>query len=201
MGKMGKKVLLMGMLMLLWAFLAGCITTPMPRDCKISSLVIDETAFPPGTMADRLVSPLPGGPIPRTAFESAGRSFHYSRTFGIAVHNVYRYKSANRAAEEFARRIKLEFSSGEHRGPWIKPSDLTYESPIADQFHLACGMDGNFHTCVVVAQYEEYFVLLNVHMSPEAMTFQDLERLLRAIDERMAKCLDKPLPTATESKR
>ncbi|MBC7264518.1 MAG: hypothetical protein H5T64_09235 [Chloroflexi bacterium] len=57
-------------------------------------------------------------------------------------------------------------------------------------------MDGSFYTCVMVAQYEEYFVRLNVHMSPDTMTFQDLERVLWAVDERMAYCLNKPLPTA-----
>jgi hypothetical protein len=45
--------------------------------------------------------------------------------------------------------------------------------------------------CIVTAQYEEYLIRFNVHMHPEFMTYQDLERVLRAIDERMARNLGK----------
>lgn len=178
----------------LWAFVTGCSTAPPSRDCTITELVVDETIFPRGATADRLISPLPGGPIPRTAFESAGRSFHYPR--GIAVHNVYRYKSAGRAAQEFSSRRELEFQEGKYSGPWKEPGELTYKSPIADQFYVACGIDHGDNTCIAIAQYEEYFTLLHADMPPEIMTFQDLERVLRTVDERMAQCLGKPFPTA-----
>jgi len=38
----------------------------------------------------------------------------------------------------------------------------------------------------MIGQYDEYFVIFNTYMSPDFMTYEDLERVLRAIDERMA---------------
>jgi len=55
-------------------------------------------------------------------------------------------------------------------------------------------MQNNVYMCKMIAQYEEYFVLFSADMLPAAMTFEDLEHVLRAIDERMAQCLKKPLP-------
>jgi len=40
--------------------------------------------------------------------------------------------------------------------------------------------------CNMIGQYEEYFVRFNSHISPDFMTYADLERVLKAIDERMA---------------
>ena len=37
--------------------------------------------------------------------------------------------------------------------------------------------------CRAVGQYDEYFVRFNTHMSPGFMTYADLERVLKAIDE------------------
>lgn len=45
----------------------------------------------------------------------------------------------------------------------------------------------------MIAQYEEYYVELVVHVTPQTVTFEVLERVLRAIDERMARCLGKIL--------
>jgi len=45
--------------------------------------------------------------------------------------------------------------------------------------------------CKMIAQYEEYYVYLVVHMDPETMGIRDLERILRAVDEKMGRCLGK----------
>lgn len=176
---------------MLWIFTGGCyvFTTPPPRACPIESLVLDEAPFPPGAMAGRILSPLP-----RASWESAGRSINL-RKGGGAIHDVYRYKTAGRAAQEFERRKRLVFTIDRWSGPWEVPDTLTYHSPIADQYYVACGVDGGIYMCIMIAQYEEYYVLFVAHMSPDAMTFDALERVLRAIDERMARCLGKPLST------
>lgn len=178
------------MLVMLWTFAGGCylFATPPPRDCPIESLVLDEVPFPPGTIAGSILSPLP-----RASWESAGRTFNLRK--GGAVHDVYRYRTAGRAAQEFERANQLEFTIDSWRGPWEVPDTLTYQSPIADQYYVACGVDGSIYMCKMIAQYEEYYVLFVAHMSSDAMTFQDLERVLQAIDSRMERCLEKPLST------
>lgn len=90
--------------------------------------------------------------------------------------------------------LENEFSA-RMGGPWEIPDALTYHSSVANQYYVACGEYHGKYRCTMIAQYEEYYMFLHVHMSPESMTFQDLECVLRAIDERMARCLGKPLPT------
>ena len=190
-----RRVLLIATLTMLWAFTGGCyvLVTPPPRECPIENLTLDEEPFPPGAIAGKILSPLPGAPIPRTSLESAGRTINYEYKGG-ANHDIYRYKSEGRAAQEFKRRKELEFSTRQWRGPWEIPNTLKYRSPIANRYYVACGMQNNVYMCKMIAQYEEYFVLFSADMLPAAMTFEDLEHVLRAIDERMAQCLKKPLP-------
>ncbi len=53
--------------------------------------------------------------------------------------------------------------------------------------------------CVMLARYEEYYVYVTAHMSEGGMTYADLEKVLRAIDERMSACLQRPLPPSVTS--
>lgn len=186
-----RKGLLIAVLMMLWTFTGGCyvFTTPPPRVCPVESLVLDAAPFPPGAIAEPLLSPLP-----RASWESAGRSINL-KTGGGAIHDVYRYKTAGRAAREFERRKEIEFAVNRQRGPWEVPDKLSYHSPIANRYYIACGVQTDVYMCKMIAQYEEYYVVFVAHMNPKGMTFDTLERVLRAIDERMAKCLGKPLPT------
>jgi len=180
-----RRVVFAGILVILWACAGGCFPPPPPRDCSIESLVVDESPFPQGAVAGSILSPLPQAPR-----ESAGRTIYLLK--GIANHDVHRYRSASQAAREFQRGRELDFSLS-MGGPWETPDALTYRSPIANQYHVACGLEHGIYMCTMIAQYEEYYIFFNAHMSPDAMTFQDLERVLLAIDERMAKCLGKPL--------
>ncbi len=91
------------------AALLGCAPKPPPYHCPIETLVLDERAFPPGSRPDALLSPLP-----RAAWASAGRTIYLP--VGIANHDVYQFKTAQRAAQEFERRRPLALSSDE--GPW-----------------------------------------------------------------------------------
>jgi hypothetical protein len=101
-------------------------------------------------------------------------------------------RSAAMAAKEFERERKWRFYPQED---WEVPTDVAYRSPIAEQYYVACGMSGSTPMCKMSAQYEEYYVYLVVHMDPETMTVRDLKPILEAIDEKMAQCLGKELPT------
>ncbi|MGQ9585169.1 MAG: hypothetical protein ACUVXG_07185 [Anaerolineae bacterium] len=120
---------------------------------------------------------------------------------GTAIHHVQRFISAERAARYFAERREYEFAvATPWHGPYKVPAQLVYRSPIADQYYVACEVQsGVYSMCLMIAQYEEYYVYFKTDVSSGVMTFSWVERALRAIDERMAACLGKPLPPAEAS--
>lgn len=187
-----RRVLLIGRLLVLCLLLLACYRSepPPPRACPITGLLLDATSFPVGASAGEILSPMP-----RAARDSAGRTIYLRK--GLANHDVYRHASAVRAAQEFAHRRRVTFVTGEDYGPWENPRDLSYRSPIANQYYLACGIDHGIYMCIMVAQYEEYYIFFNAHMDEQTMTFSDLERALQAIDAKMANCLQKPLTPTT----
>jgi len=150
------------------------------RSFPVEVLLIDESVFPPGATA----GPVMPNPDSHGAVEHAGRSIYVGT--GGANYEAYRYESLRQAAREYRRQMRVWFSEGEGWTPWLVPSEVSYQSPIADQYYLACGSHYSVSMCNMIGQYEEYFVRFNSHISPDFMTYADLERVLKAIDERMA---------------
>lgn len=172
------------------------LPTPPSRACPITSLLVDTTGFPSGTTVGKIESPLVDGPLDFTGpYQEAGRTLVVGGGWG-GVHYVYRARTARRAAHQYQTLKDIEFRTTPNDGPWEPPPQFGYRSSIADQYYLACGNDHGRYTCRMMAQYEEYYMLLQVPMP--GMTFEDLEVVLRAIDERMAECLGKPLPSSPE---
>lgn len=165
----------------------GCtITILNPEDSfALEPLLLDESVFPPGATA---------GPVMETA-DHHGAVGRLMRTIyvgmGVAVHEVYRYSSEQRAAREFDRQIPIWFPRGETWTSWVVPAELPYQSPVASRFYLACASHESIRMCGVIAQYDEYFIRFSTHMSPDFMTYADLEGVLKAIDDRMASYLGK----------
>ncbi len=52
--------------------------------------------------------------------------------------------------------------------------------------------------CEWAGRYEEYIVVFWCRMVPGEMSLADMERVVRAIDERMAQYLDKPFENSGE---
>lgn len=152
------------------------------RGFPIEALLIDESAFPPGWKASA-VGPRPPPSAPLGYYDSIDRVelFFYVDS-GVAFHEIHRFESVRGAVREFKRQMVISFPSE----TWIVPVELPYQSPTADQFYLACSAQRAIPMCRAIWQYEEHFVRFNTHMSPDSMTYSDLERVLRAIDERMA---------------
>ncbi len=72
--------------------------------------------------------------------------------------------------------------------PWEVPEGWTYRSPRADRFRFACAeleILDRFVSCKAVAQYDEFVSVFQTHISPSYMTLDEVEPILRAIDERM----------------
>ena len=83
--------------------------------------------------------------------------------------------------------------------PWAVPEGWFYQSRAADRLKFACAqldmgpVGPPEWRCKAVAQYHGYISALNSTLSPECMTLEDLERILVAIDERMAFYLGKEM--------
>ena len=179
--------------------LVGCcgLTGPPARDCPITRLLLNEIHMPPGAEVGRVNSPIKSGPISfgKKCYRSADTVLYLGR--GHAIHRVYRSRTTARAEQQYLRKWRGNFTTTEYEGPYEPPEGLPYRSSIADQYHLACGPDGRATRCSMAARYEEYVVVFTTHMAPfSPMTFEHLERALRAIDQRMAGCLGKTLSPA-----
>ena len=152
------------------------------RSFPVEVLLIDESVFPPGWQAD-ITGPSSPPNAPLDHYDSIERIELFFYAHGsVAFQEIHRFASVRGAAREFEHRRSIFFPSE----AWVVPVELAYQSPTADRFYLACSVERAIPMCRAIWQYEEYFVRFNTHMSPEFMTYSDLERVLRAIDERMA---------------
>ncbi|MBC7264515.1 MAG: hypothetical protein H5T64_09220 [Chloroflexi bacterium] len=154
-------------------------------------LMVDVSAFPQGWDVEFG----PSHPPPRKHLrgESEGLYVQFARGFDHgAMHIVCRYTNDLTATVSFY--VDNEFPNLREAmiTPWAVPEGWSYESPVADRFKFACAeleILGRFRSCSAVAQYGEYISVFRSKVSPEYMTLQDLERILKAIDERMAQHL------------
>jgi len=167
----------------------GCPGDDSPtRTFLLKDLLLDESAFPQGWHGRDMVL----GPDQRLRAEQIGRFFYNEN--GGATQEVYRFSSGTRCAGiGFQKKTAAWFAPAEGWGPWTGPSDLTYQSPVADQFRLACAASPqeDMRLCQAVAQHEEYLVRFHAYVSPQSLSVADLEAILVAIDERMALYLGK----------
>jgi len=108
-----------------------------------------------------------------------------------ARHAVFRYRNEADAATSFSRH---GFLNRHVITPWAVPDEWSYESPFADRFKFACAeidILGSYWRCEAVGQHDEFISVFYTVLSPEYMTLEDVERILVAIDERMAFYLGK----------
>lgn len=107
-----------------------------------------------------------------------------------ATQDVYRYLStgiARRTFEKVYLPSKVYLEAAE---------EWTYQSTVAEQSHFGCYDDGrSTPICQWAGQYEEYIVVFWTRMTPGEVTLADIEKAVRAIDERMALYLKGSTPT------
>lgn len=163
------------------------------RGFSIEDLLLGESVLPEGWEAGgKPFDPqdgLPAEQIAVTFFRH--RCPDYSL---VASHDAYRFLSGTRCAEmAYRRKSRVWFALREGWGAWEVPAALPYQSPVADEFRFNCynREDGGAQSCQALGRYDEYIVRFRATMSSQCMTFTDLERVLIAIDERMAGCLGK----------
>jgi len=106
---------------------------------------------------------------------------------GATQYELLRYRNEVEAGRRFPRH---GFLATDLVTPWQVPQTWSYESPVADDFKVACA-DVNilgviYRSCQAVGQYREYISFLNSYVGPQSMTLGDLERVLIAVDDKMA---------------
>jgi hypothetical protein len=170
--------------------------TPWPYPTpafSIEELLLDESTFPEGWRAAR-----PFDPERRIPAEQIVLDFHTNKCHVLMAgvsHRVQRfYGGASAAAEAYPEEVAYWFSP--NWGDWSVPSELSYKSPMADQFRFGCYTEEETATivCQTIGQYEQYIVVFDAELDPgrpECLTFDDLEKILIAVDERMAEYLGK----------
>lgn len=176
--------------------LGGCWVLDMLSGPKADALLLDESAFRLGTVTT------PRGPFAlRGAEEIVGRSFSLQGQ-EYASQMVLRFQNERGAEIKFTDLRHTEFRDDLYNNArWLVPSELPYRSPVAAQFYLAClrTEDDSTPSCQAIGRYSKYVTLFSAKLHSDLMTFADLERVLRAIDERMARVLGKPLPPPATS--
>jgi hypothetical protein len=165
------------------------------RSFAVADLLLDESAFPDGWLAGGE----PYDPEDRMPAEQIAVDFFiHECPFSLrAGHDVYRFYGGSRCAEMGYRlKTPVWFAPRDGWGPWAVPAELSYESRAADEYRLSCytHQESGTRTCQAVGRFEEYVVRFLTPMSPNCMTFADLERILVAIDERTAFYLGKDMP-------
>lgn len=180
--------------MLVILLIIGCSAGTLKRTFTTKDLLIDLSVFPTGWH----VSVAPSSPSERLG-QTGGSQTEFQASVDPlvgAIHSVFRFKSKRAASDRFDRMLPSWFNSSSVFSvtPWETPPQLPYVSPTADKYRFAChdtSVGGRATICQFLAQYNEYIVVFHTVMTPEDMqpqsymTFADLERILKAIDEQM----------------
>ena len=181
---------LLVVLLSLLAFTESCTSVESlfapRRNVPIQALILDTEPFPPGTWRDDVNLYSRKG-----SFDRESAQFNWFG--GNAVQEVYRYQSAKKALKEYNSSWLTDgyFREASNRGPWIRPAEIQYDGLVPDECRLLCGKRVVFYKCTLTARYEEYLIILDVIMDGEAMTYERLGQVLKALDERMGQLLEK----------
>ena len=165
----------------------GAGQPPPPPPCPIESLLLDESFFHPDI--HRTGPPSRGGAPMRFGVNRIGVGFT-SMTQGGATQDVYQGRSVEEAQKKFAEEVEWEFSAREGWTEWYIPNAFNYQSSVADRFRFGCyrHKTSGVETCQAFGQYNIYLIKLSADMS-SILIYRDLERMLRAIDSKVAQCL------------
>jgi hypothetical protein len=149
--------------------------------CKpeVQNLLIDSSSFPSSWSASQPTRPADH----HGAIRRCGLVFSVPN--GVAVEEIYEYETIGKASHEFERQLDVWFTQRSIDTPWKTPPLPEPVRSIADDFRLACSIQGGVSMCRVLARYGVVVMRFNTHMSPEFMSYTDLEKVLQAIDDKM----------------
>lgn len=157
--------------------------TASKQSCSIGQLLLDQSAYPPDTIFDNIMSPVDESPK-----ESASRSSYYHESWIREL--IIQYRSIPKAYEIFVDRQSHTFNPNRVYYGWEAPSILEADDISANQYEIGCGNVKNFgNRCILLAQYEEYVILFSVDISSNGVTRELFRDLVLKIDDRMSACV------------
>jgi hypothetical protein len=166
---------------------------PAPkRSFEINNLIINQSDIPSSWQA--FTPFLPSGDDLATKESIAirfGEIVNGGKKY-YAKEGAYRYTTIGVASRVY----KYWFI--EHPRVVHSVGEWGFQSPIADESHFACDpvSGGNFNQyCEWAGRYDEFIIVFGTQMIQNEMTLSDLEKIVKAIDIRMAQNLNKSLPT------
>lgn len=183
-------------LLILMMIVVGCQTqlvrpTTEVLDPELERLLVNQALFPPSWYVESPPRPW-GWKDSGGAEATAAVDFRQSGSRARATHMLFRYRDIESAAVQY-HLLPWVFYSADRLTPWESPEGLSYQSLTADQFLFGCAEIGlsvtdpnRFATCHVAGQYGKYLSMFTVWLAPEGMSLEDLEPILRALDERMS---------------
>lgn len=106
------------------------------------------------------------------------RTFYITGIPGHVVQQVFYFGSENDA--------KANFQRYEETTPFSPPSEIDYQSPIADQQYIRCGVD-KVPACRAGLRYGNYFVYFYFDIDSgtgDGLKIEEVVPILQAMDER-----------------
>jgi hypothetical protein len=172
--------------MILCVVLVACQRTFPP----IEDLLIDVAVFPSNWYEDP-EGPKPDPSAPFGGIRSLERTtLNFESDMSGALEEIERFDGSDLASQEFSRQEVYLFQDDKGMGQYLVPKELSYQSKTANRFHFACVRPSYYPYpylgCLYLAQYGPYIVKFDIGWSLNDMSAKELEKVLRAIDEKMA---------------
>jgi hypothetical protein len=165
----------------------GKVDKPIEPTCPIEDLMIDKSLFQEGWYQEG--PPSERATVIRFGINRLSVGF-LSQRHGVVGHDVHEGRSSEETEKQYFKEIDSWFAPREGWTDWYIPREFNYQSAIADHYQFRCYTHkaSGVETCKMMGQYGVYLTGLYADMSP-IMTYYDLDRILQAIDSKMAKCL------------
>jgi hypothetical protein len=170
--------------------------TPLPN-APAPSLLLDEKPFPPKWQV------APGETSRDLRDTHAIRGFGRRSIAGQVIQNVYQFDSVRDALAKYQLYRKADFAKAPPpqvpSTELVTPSEITYQSPIADEYYLGCGWNVAY-ICRALFRYRNYVVEFYFDIDSgngEGMKVREVEPIVRAMDEQTSSVLGIPFPTPT----
>jgi hypothetical protein len=154
--------------------LVSCQAEQPTKRCEMESLFLSEDSLPSNTMVDPIITPT------SLSTESGTRTFLIGQDSGIQ--GVARFSYSRTARNLFNQKRKTFFNDHVN---WIKASDLFFDDH-ANRYYVACSEQ--LSRCIMISQYEEYFVFLSSQISEISITPELFLNLTKTIDAKMVIC-------------
>lgn len=180
---MKRLLILLEMVLLLFAVSCGS------KYPSIETLLLSTDIFPSDWSADA-EGPQPSPSAPFGGIKSIERTMlFFQSTTASAFEEIERFRNREDANQEFLNQKTFLFREDQEVGPFTIPDELPYQSSIADKYYFSCVQPSYYPFpylgCFYLAQYGPYVVKFHIDWNLDEMSTDELEVILKAIDEKM----------------